>query len=213
MPRAVNTKNRRPSLRVQQAEGTRRRIVEAATVLFLKRGYSSTTIEAIAAHAGVAVETVYSRFQNKANILAGILEVGIANSDDGRDIFDQPEIIQIRSNTDQRMQLQLLAAFSRGILERTDIAHRILQTAAAADRNAAELQRRDRERRCESQRVYIDMLLANGPLREGLTPSDAADAYSVFANPGTYAFLIHDRGWTPDEFQQWLADTLMRVLL
>ncbi len=172
-----------------------------------------TTIEAIAEDADVAIETVYSRFGNKANLLEAILEPAIVGADDGRDIFDRPEIGQIRECRDQREQMRMLAHFSRAILERTSIAHGILRSAASSDPNAAELQRRDAKRRGDGQRVYIEMLLANGPLRDGLTTEDAAATYSALSNPNTYALLVVERGWTPDHFEQWLGDSLTRLLL
>ncbi|MFL5337297.1 MAG: hypothetical protein ACJ8H8_30025 [Geminicoccaceae bacterium] len=82
-------------------------------------------------------------------------------------------------------------------MERTASAHRILRTAAAVDANAAELQRTDQQRRYQGQTAYIDMLLANGPLRERLTRTRAADTYAALANPTTYAFLVEERGWSP----------------
>ncbi len=199
--------------RTERAEQTRRRILDAATALFDERGYSLTTIEAIAAGADVAVETVYSRFRNKANLLEAILEPAIVGLSDGRDLFDRPEIAEIRDCEDQRTQVRMLARFSRGILERTYVPHRILRSAAPSDPNAAELQRRDTKRRSDGQRVYIDMLLANGPLRDGLTADDAAATYSALSNPSTYALLIGERKWTADQFEQWLGDSLTLVLL
>jgi TetR/AcrR family transcriptional regulator, regulator of cefoperazone and chloramphenicol sensitivity len=57
------------------------------------------------------------------------------------------------------------------------------------------------------------MLLANGPLRDSLTPTDAADTYAAPASPESYAFLTGDRGWTPERFEEWLRDSLTRLLL
>ncbi len=51
------------------------------------------------------------------------------------------------------------------------------------------------------------------PLRTGLTPERATDTYAALANPHTYAFFIGERGWTPDQFEEWLADSLPRLLL
>ncbi len=209
----VKSQSDRRTRRSERTEQTRRRILEAATALFDDKGYSLTTMEAIAARADVAVETVYSRFRNKANLLEAILEPAIVGATDGRDLFDRPEIAEIRDCKDQRTQVRMLARFSRGILERTYVPHRILRSAASADPNAAELQRRDTKRRGDGQRVYIDMLLANGPLRQGLTPDDAAATYSALSNPSTYALLVGERGWTSDHFEQWLGDSLTRLLL
>ena len=170
-------------------------------------------MEAIAERADVAVETVYSRFRTKANLLDAILEPAIVGLAAGRDLFDRPEFEPIRQCRDQRTQIRLLAHFSRGILERTATAHRILRSAAASDPTAADLQRRDAKRRGDGQRVYIDMLLSNGPLRDGLSPDKAAATYSALSNPNTYAMLVGERSWTADEFEEWLRDSLTLLLL
>jgi AcrR family transcriptional regulator len=211
MKALVKTKPR--TLRAEQAERTRQRIIAAAQSLFLSTGFPSTTLQAIADEAGVSVETIYSRFRNKTNLLAVILEQGIVPTEDGRDIFDLPEIEQIRATTDQRKQVRLLAAFSRGILQRTHAAHSILRSAAEVDDHAAELQKRDTKRRIEGQRTYIDMLRANGPLRRGLSQGDAAETYSVLASPESFAFLVDQQGWPAEKFETWLGDSLARLLL
>lgn len=71
----------------------------------------------------------------------------------------------------------------------------------------------DEERRHQSQRVYIDLLLANGPLRDGLTPQAATDSYAALASPTTYAFFVHQLGRSPDFFEHWLGDSLERLIL
>jgi AcrR family transcriptional regulator len=213
MESSVKAENAHRSRRSERAEQTRRRIVEAATTLFAGRGYVATTMESIAEQADVAVETVYSRFRTKANLLDAILEPAIVGVTDGRDLFDLPPIAQIRECPDQRTQVRMLASFSRGILQRSAVAHRILRSAAASDPAAADLQRADAKRRGDAQRLYIDMLAANGPLRDGLSPDDAAATYSALSNPNTYALLVDERNWTTDKFEQWLGDSLTLLLL
>ena len=213
MSATVKAQSGRRSRRAERAEQTRRQILDAATALFDTHGYPATTMEAIAQRADVAVETVYSRFRTKANLLGAILEPAIVGVTDGRDLFDLPEIAQIKQCPQQRTQIRMLARFSRGILERTAVAHRILRSAAATDLAAAEMQRADAKRRGDGQRIYIDMLLANGPLREGLTADEAAATYSALSNPSTYALLVGDRNWTAAQFERWLGDSLTLLLL
>ena len=213
MASPVKTQNGPRTRRAERAEQTRKRIVESSTALFDARGYAPPTMEAIAARADVAVETVYSRFRTKANLLDAILEPAIVGATDGRDLFDLPDIAHVRQCPDQRTQIRMLAHFSRGILERTAVAHRILRSAAASDGAAAELQRADAKRRGDGQRLYIDMLRSNGPLRDGLTPDDAAATYSALSNPNTYALLVGERGWSADKFEDWLGDNLTLLLL
>jgi len=203
----------RRTRRAEKTEQTRRRILDAATALFSDVGFSGTTIDAIASRADVAVETVYSRFGSKANLLDAILGPAITGRDDSTALFDRPDFADIRAVKDQREQLLLMARFSRAVLERTDHIHRILQMAAASDPKAAELQRTDDARRADAQRTYIELLRKNGPLAKGLTVDDAAATYAALANPTNYAFLTGERGWTPQRFERWLADTLTRALL
>ena len=209
----MDVKTPRRSRRSEQAAETRSRIVAAATALFAERGYSTTTLEAIARHADVSVETVYKRFGNKVALLEAISEPAIVGADDGSDIFDRTEIATIAATKDQRDQVRQLAAFSRSILERVHAVHAILVGAAAADSRAAELTRGHEERRLQGQRRYIDLLLANGPLRPGLDAEEAAATYSALASPTTFGMLVRDYGWSADRFQEWLELTLARVLL
>jgi AcrR family transcriptional regulator len=199
--------------RARRAEETGRRIRDAAADLFRERGYAMTTIESIAERADVAVETVYSRFGSKANLLEAILGPAIVGTDKDVKLFDLPEVEEIRRSEDQREQIRLLAHLSRTVLERTHDVHSILHTAASSDAKAAELERADRGRRYEGQCAYIEMLLANGSLRAGVAPKEAADTYSTLASPETYAYLVEERGWSAQQFEHWLQDSLARLLL
>src|SRR5450755_2390472 len=74
MPRkaaAVARRSGRPSR--ADALLLRERILEAATELFLQEGYGSTTIEAVAARAGISKRTFYDRFDDKAALFAAVV--------------------------------------------------------------------------------------------------------------------------------------------
>jgi len=49
------------------------RILAAATDLFLAAGYGSTSIEAVAARAGISKRTFYDRFDNKAMLFSAVV--------------------------------------------------------------------------------------------------------------------------------------------
>jgi TetR/AcrR family transcriptional regulator, mexJK operon transcriptional repressor len=51
----------------------RQRILEVATELFLVEGYGSTTIEAVAARAGISKRTFYHRFDDKSALFAAVV--------------------------------------------------------------------------------------------------------------------------------------------
>lgn len=210
MSEAVNAAKR--TRRAEKAQQTYRRIVEAATRLFLERGYVPTTIEAIADAADVAVETIYARFRTKANLLVAVKDAAVTDGG-GIPLRQRPELATLAAEADQRRQLQIAAALSRAMLQRVSPVYALLRDAAAADDALREPLAADIDRRRDFQRTLVDLLRARGPLRENLTADQAADTYSALANPDLYLLLTTHHGWTAGHYQAWLASSLQRLLL
>ena len=145
----------------------------------------------------MAAETVYSRFGSKLTLLSEIFETAIVGDSRRVDILELPEVGEIRAITGQRAQLARLAQLFPGILERSELGHRILRNSGTADPALAEFVTQDRHRRHRTQTAYITMLLDNGPLRDGLSAADAAATYGAVANPDTYAELTTIRDGAP----------------
>src|SRR4051794_40733129 len=59
------------------AQASRREILEAAHRLFVQQGYVATSIPAIAAEAGVAVQTIYNTVGSKRDVLGGVIELAV----------------------------------------------------------------------------------------------------------------------------------------
>src|SRR5258708_14497539 len=79
----------RSSLRDAQARRTRQRVLDAATAVFLDRGYGGATIRAIAAEAKVSVPTVEALFGTKARVLKAAIDVAIAGDDEPVAVLDR----------------------------------------------------------------------------------------------------------------------------
>jgi AcrR family transcriptional regulator len=203
--------------RFARAERTRERILTAARDLFAAQGYAATSIEAVAAAADVSVETIYKRFRNKRNMLLAVLEGLVVPSGPPQEFVTRflaaPELGLVRSMASQRDQVRALAAFSRSVLQRVAPLHAILQAAAAADPELADVLRADHQTRLRAQRGLIDILASPGRLRQGLTPGEAAATYSALANPELFTLVTTAHGWSPARYETWLADTLALLLL
>jgi hypothetical protein len=89
----------------------------------------------------------------------------------------------------------------------------VLRSAAAVDAEAAAIAAEDDRRRRTTQRAFVDLVAAAGPLREGLSAEEAADTFSVLGSPEAYARLVDGRRWTPARYEQWLATNLVLLLL
>jgi hypothetical protein len=69
------------------------------------------------------------------------------------------------------------------------------------------------ERRIGAGRVVGQLIAKGGRLRDGLDAEAAADVLWVLIDAGLFHLLVHQRGWTPERFQAWLAETIQRQLL
>jgi AcrR family transcriptional regulator len=191
--------------RQRQALWTRHLIVEAAKGLFLERGYAATTMDAIAKEAGVAVSTVYAAYKNKRTILRAIREAWHEQTR-AREINEEAS-----RQPDPERRMEMVADANRRQWEAGSALVAIYQGAAAADREAAaELAEALRGRRTALNRVVEGM---EAPLRPGLDPARAATILRALCQQELYRELVEESGWTPDEYESWLFETLKGQLL
>jgi AcrR family transcriptional regulator len=201
------------ALRKQQAGQTRMRILDAAQELFAARGYPTSTVEAIAAAAGVAVDTVYATFGSKREVLKSLLDVRVGGDDATIDLLDRPGPQAVRAERNQQSQLSTFAGDVTEIIERVRPVDDIIRGAAAVDADVAALRSRVQESRYQSMREFVSWVAANGPLRDGLTEEDAATVLWTLTSPEVHGLLRSVRGWPAERYTAWLRESLTRSLL
>src|SRR5437763_1765044 len=75
---AMSNAAHRPSLRDEQKALTRRRLLEAAQVVFARRGFHAATVEEIAREAGATTGALYSNFSGKEDLFLELFEESTA---------------------------------------------------------------------------------------------------------------------------------------
>lgn len=199
--------------RREGAQATRKAIVSAAGELFTGRGYAATTIEAIAAAAGVSPETIYAVFGSKRALLAELVDVAIAGDGDARPVLEQAWVKEMRDEPDPRRRLAILARRGRLILERRAAIDEIVRGAASADPAIAALWRRGKAQRYAGQRELLRIVVGGTAWPAGVDMETAADTLYAIGSPEIYLLLVVDRGWTGDDFERWYEATLSRLIL
>jgi len=191
--------------RQRQALATRQLIVDAACELFLEQGYLTTTIEAISARAGVAVSTVYAVFRNKRGILQAIRERWHQESGQ-RDIYRQA-----MEQQDPKRRLELAAYATRRQWESSSAMMAIYQAAAAADPDAAA----ELSTALQGRRSFLTQFIGgmSEQLRSDLSPARAVTIFYTLTQPTIYQDLVVEEGWSAEEYEIWLAETLQQQLL
>jgi AcrR family transcriptional regulator len=191
--------------RQRQALATRQLIVDAACELFLVQGYMPTTIEAISAKAGVAVSTVYAVFRNKRGILQAIRERWHQESGQ-RDIYRQA-----MEQPDPKRRLELAAYATRRQWETSGTMMAIYQAAAAVDPDAAA----ELSTALQGRRTFLTQFIGDmaEQLRPDLSTARAVALFYALTQPTIYQELVAVDGWSPEEYEVWLAATLQQQLL
>lgn len=201
-------------LRAAQARRTRRQIVDAAGALFAERGFSGTTIDAIAAKARVSRKTVFSAVGGKVQLLKLAYDYAMAGDDEPVPMIDRDAMQQVINDPDPYRQLELYANFVGAAGNRVARLYVVLRGAAEVDPEAAELyQRWEHERHQAMVDGPVPDFARKGVLRRDLDPSEAADVLSLLTNPATYDRLVNERGWSQERFTAWLHETMRSQLL
>lgn len=193
--------------RERQAGDTRRRIVEATRQLLHRRGYAGMTIEAIARRAEVSAQSVYAIFKSKTGILRELLDQAAFGPD------YESAVQRALSARDPVVRLRLAAPIARGIHESQSATLDLLRGAGVVAPELAKLDREKEGRRYERQEGTIALLRDSGKLRAGLDYTTARDIFWTLTGRDLYHMLVHERGWSSQKYQEWLADTLVSSLV
>jgi len=189
------------------------RILDAARGLFVDRGYSGATLEAIAEDAGVATETVFSVFGNKRTILASLVQIAVAGDTQPIPLLRRPGPRAVLNESDPVRKLELFAHDMASILERVSPLFEVMRMAAKTEPEIAELLHGLLEDRLRTLGRFVHNLASHGPLRKGLNQRQAGEIVWAMTSPELFNLLIADRGWSRDRYVRWLGDALIRLLL
>jgi AcrR family transcriptional regulator len=198
-------------LRADQAEQTRRRILESAFRLFAERGYAGTTIAAVAEDAGVSPETIYLSLGGKRGLLEGVIEMAIAGAEN-RATQEDTWWTTVAALAGAAERLEEMVEYSCRILARTRAIHAVIRGASDKEAFAAVLGRRLLHDRLTAQTERVRTYLGDD-LRAGLSADQAGQRYCVLASPELYYLLTAELGWTAEQHKEWLIGLLQADLL
>lgn len=200
----------RSTLREQQAQATRRRVLEAAAVEFSRQGYASTTLSGIARGAGVSVETVKGA-GSKAELLVGAFETSFSGSEAapsltdtevGSGLLDLPNEVFLDG-----MLAGLTLANSRGFALWT-----VVLGAALSDEVVKTALDEILTRRRADYRMAVQELMNRGVAAASIDVASAADELSFLLSPEGYQQLVAQSGWELERYTAWAREQVLAVL-
>jgi AcrR family transcriptional regulator len=199
--------------RTERAQKTRERVIEAAARLFVQQGYATTTMRAIATEAGVSVPTVELLFGTKAQLLHVVIDVAIAGDDESVPVLSRTWAAEAQSAHGLAEFLSAVAQVLSGAQARSAGVMLAAYEAAASDPDI-QLLIMDRESQRERTATWIvNGVLERAGLRPGLDRAGAIDTVWMLMDSVIFNRLTQHRGWSPDRYASWFADSVGRLLV
>ncbi|MFE2483059.1 TetR/AcrR family transcriptional regulator [Streptomyces mirabilis] len=196
----------RSTLRDERAADTRTRIIDSARALFAERGFAGTTVAVIAKHAGVATPTVYAVFCSKAEIMKELVGRLEAEAD------SEQWHARIDSEPDPQRKLDWYAVWHRTLFSSgKDVLGAALN--AGSDPSVLDLREQGDRHAQTWLSLIVDALDKSDLLAPGLTQQDAIDRALLLSSVELYFRATVGRGWSDDQYQQWLIESLHQQIL
>lgn len=205
--KAVKPLSRQKQVGDALRQDTRNRLLDAAAEQFPTHGYTATTVTRLAAAAGVSVQTLYLAWGSKRALLRGYMERAIAG-----DLPSPDDASQQFTDMSPQQRLTALADLVTQVAQRAADGWQLYRDGAAVDPEiAADWQELQMLRHRTISRILHD--IPADALAEGITPQNAADTAWVIASPESYDLLVRRLGYTPNQFRNWMQQTLNAAIL
>lgn len=199
-------------LRAARVAETEEKILRAATALFLRDGYTATTLTAVAAHARVGARTVYVRFGTKAALLKRAVDVAFAGDTAPIDLLGRPWFILAGTAPTSTERITALTRGTREMMERAGDILAVALQAAAVEPDLAAATEAGRKATHANITRFWKQLADDGLLPAGHDLDWLIDTTTVLVHAETYLLARAMIGWDPDRYERWLATTLSHLL-
>lgn len=199
-------------LRAARVADTEDRILTAARALFLRDGYAAATLAAVADAARVGHRTVYVRFGTKAALLKRVVDVAVAGDTRPIDVVSRDWFQASLTAPTLPERVAAYASASAGLMARAGDLIAIAEQAEPVEPAIATAARAGREATRDAVRLFCTRLHDDGLLPAGSDVGWLADTAGLFSQARTYLLGRDTLGWTSEQYHQWLASSLHRLI-
>jgi AcrR family transcriptional regulator len=161
---------------------------------------------AIAAEAGVAVQTLYLGFGSKLGILSAALDVAIVGDDEPVPLLERPWMRALVDTPDGHQAIQVLVEQVGEIIGRTSPLYAVMQGAAAGE--AGELLAENKRQRFNGVHAVATCLSTKPGFAAAMTVDHATDLLYALLSEEQYGLLVVERGWAPEAWRRWCISVL-----
>ncbi|MEO7060134.1 MAG: helix-turn-helix domain-containing protein [Lapillicoccus sp.] len=211
MVKGVSRQQPETDLRAARRADTEERLLTAAEELFVRDGYTGTTLAAVAARAGVSARTVYVRFGTKAALLKRLIDVTIGGDTQDLDVTERAWFQTALTAPTLPERIAAIATGGRQLMERTADVMAVAQQAEPMEPLIAAAAQAGREATRDGIRHLCQRAADDGLLPAGTDVTWLGDTLGLLAGPDAYQLIVRTHGWDPDAYQAWYEETWTRL--
>jgi hypothetical protein len=156
---------------------------------------------------------VYVAFETKSGLLRALWNHLLRGGNDEVPVAQQQWYREILEQPDPERQLRLAARNACRVKLRIAGVLEVIRNAAPTDADIDALWGRIQTEFHANQRVIVASLADKNALARSLDVDRATDILWALNHPNTWQLLVEERRWTPQQFEQWLANTACSQLL
>ncbi|KAA1397929.1 TetR/AcrR family transcriptional regulator [Aeromicrobium ginsengisoli] len=205
---ATGSRAKNRTSKAEQASATRRRIVEAASALFVRDGFVTTTMATIAKEAGVAVQTLYMSFGSKTAILQASFDHALSGAET-TGILETDWFQQVLADPDGAAALGRFCQESARVIASAAPLFDVMR-AAAADPEVGDVLAHNKKLRYDGFRLVVEALASRQGFDSGLSSDDAHGILYAVLSEDTYLLLVTEHGWSHERWISWVNLTCSR---
>lgn len=202
----MTTRSYTSPLRAAEAARTRDAILDAVAALCVSNGYAATTLKAIAAEAGVSVQSV-SLAGTKASLLIAAFERAFSGSEGRESLAERPAMAEIMALADADEAISRWLDYVADANARTAGLSRVMETAAGVDPVAADAVADLRARRRRDMGLVAGWFAQRG-LVEPENVGRIADEVGLIVGPEAYEYFMAEVAWTPERYREWMSRSI-----
>ena len=195
--------------RRMRAAERRTHVTETASVLFAAKGFSRTTVVAVATEAGVSPEMIYKSFGGKAGLVRSLWREALAGI--GPDAEQRADVLSASAVSGQAIINGWLRV-SLEVAPRAAAVLALVRSAAEVDPEAMVLLDEIEHGRAERMLHNAQALADGGHLRPGLSVQHARDLLLIFSGE-YYDRLVSRARWEVEDYVATMTRTMSAALL
>lgn len=196
----------------KRRDRTEQRIIEAATRLFLRDGYSSTSLASVAAEAGVSERTLYVRFSSKVALFQRVIQAGVVGDTDPTPL---PQRDWSRASMSAATLAERIRAFADGVSDMHERLGPLMSVNGEVEPSEPSVQHSAGAARADTLaflRAFWECASRDGMLPPGTDVDWLVETSTMLAAAETRLLITRTLGWNRTEFRDWVLVTWPRLV-